>query len=73
MIFNRYVYARNNPMMYTDPSGKNWWTDNVVDPWCRAWNKQFNSGGTGFQIGYNTQTGFSAGATSYGKPVLGDI
>ena len=20
--FNRYLYARNNPMMYTDPSGK---------------------------------------------------
>jgi len=23
--FNRYIYARNNPMMYTDPSGKFFW------------------------------------------------
>jgi len=22
--FNRYIYCRNNPMMYTDPSGKTW-------------------------------------------------
>jgi len=37
--YNRYTYALNNPLMYTDPSGYNWvsdvwkWTkDNIVKP-----------------------------------------
>jgi len=58
--FNRYVYCRDNPMMYTDPSGKSLWSwlkRNVVDPFSREWNHVF---GNGFTVSFGTNTQFSS-------------
>ena len=32
--YNRYSYARNNPMKYTDPTGNSWWTK-FRDKWLK--------------------------------------
>ena len=32
--YNRYSYARNNPMKYTDPTGNSWWTK-FRDKWVK--------------------------------------
>jgi RHS repeat-associated protein len=29
--WNRYPYGRNNPIMITDPSGKSWWSNLLID------------------------------------------
>jgi len=58
--FNRYIYGRNNPMMYIDPSGKSLWSwlkRNVVDPFSREWNHVF---GNGFTVSFGTNTQFSS-------------
>ena len=50
--FNRYMYARNNPMLYTDESGESWksfWHD-FAAAWKRDWNK-FISGFDGGTVG----------------------
>ena len=57
--FNRYIYCLNNPLMYTDPSGKSLWSwlkQNVFDAFKREWNSNFGSSG-GFEIGYNSMGG----------------
>jgi len=49
--FNRYIYCRNNPLMFTDPNGESPW------PWIKGqWanfsnfmNKTFPKG---FEVGY---------------------
>jgi RHS repeat-associated protein len=67
--FNRYIYGRNNPMMYTDPSGKSfkdWWKKNVSEPFSRAWNERFGNGQGGWQIGYNSSGGFFTNPTYNG-------
>jgi len=66
--FNRYVYARNNPLMYTDPSGKSWksfWSD-FGNAFVRDFKRTFLSGGPGFQIGYNSMGGGFVNATYNG-------
>jgi len=57
--FNRYIYGRNNPMMYTDPSGESWksfWRD-FGNAFVRDFKREFLSGGPGFEIGYNSMGG----------------
>ncbi|MDR3652925.1 MAG: RHS repeat-associated core domain-containing protein [Paludibacter sp.] len=58
--FNRYIYCRNNPLMFTDPSGKSfasWWKRNIADPFMREVHQVF---GNGFTIGFGTDTQFSS-------------
>ncbi|MGC3977578.1 MAG: RHS repeat-associated core domain-containing protein [Paludibacteraceae bacterium] len=55
--FNRYMYARNNPMIYVDLNGesfKDWWKKNFADPWKREWNAVFGNGFT-VSVGTNMQ------------------
>ena len=66
--FNRYVYCRNNPMMYTDSSGKSWksfWQD-FGNAFVRDFNKTFG-GVNGFEIGYNSMGGGFANPTYNGS------
>ena len=51
------MYARNNPMLYTDLNGesfKDWWKKNIADPWKREWNAVFGNGFT-VSVGTNMQ------------------
>ena len=60
--FNRYMYARNNPMLYTDLNGesfKDWWKKNIADPWKREWNAVF---GNGFTVSVGTNMQFQGGS-----------
>ena len=69
--FNRYMYARNNPMLYTDLNGesfKDWWKKNIADPWKRDWNK-FISGFDGGTVGFNTSGQLSFTPNYYGRPL----
>jgi len=66
--FNRYIYARNNPMMYTDPSGQSWksfWKD-VWSSFKRDFKRTFLSA-DGFEIGYNSNGGGFVNATRGGQ------
>jgi len=68
--FNRYIYARNNPMMYTDPSGMSfadWWNRNIAVPFMREANSVFGNGQGGWEIGYNSSGGFFTNPTYNGK------
>jgi len=56
--FNRYIYARNNPMMYTDPTGKSfssWWKKNIAIPFMQELHHVF---GNGFTLSFGTDTQF---------------
>ena len=67
--FNRYMYARNNPMLYTDESGESWksfWHD-FAAAWKRDWNK-FISGFDGGTVGFNTSGQLSFTPNYYGRP-----
>jgi RHS repeat-associated protein len=48
--YNRYMYARGNPMRYTDPSGHDGW-DVLVNAYFAVTDFGF---GVGAQVGYNT-------------------
>jgi RHS repeat-associated protein len=51
--FNRYTYALNNPLRYTDPNGEFFWTiingvkdllvNTLIRPWSEGWNAWSNS------------------------------
>jgi RHS repeat-associated protein len=59
--FNRYMYARNNPMLYTDLNGesfKDWWRKNVSEPFMREWHAVF---GNGFTVSVGTNMQFQGG------------
>ena len=67
--FNRYVYCRNNPLMFTDPSGESWksfWSD-FGNAFKRDFKKTFLSG-DGFEVGWNSQGGFFVNKTRGGQP-----
>jgi len=56
--FNRYIYCKNNPLMFTDPSGKSWksfWSD-FGNAFVRDFKRTFG-GVNGFEIGYNSNGG----------------
>lgn len=61
--FNRYVYCRNNPLMYTDPSGKSWesfkawWVRNISKPFFAECENVYRNG---IMFGVSTNTGFSS-------------
>jgi len=60
--FNRYMYARNNPMLYTDLNGasfKDWWRKNVSEPFMREWHAVF---GNGFTVSVGTNMQFQGGS-----------
>jgi len=69
--FNRYVYGRNNPLMYIDLSGKSFWTwlqRNIVDPFVREWKSVFGNGitvgvGTDFKLSSMSMTAAPNGPT----------
>ncbi|MEI7504973.1 MAG: RHS repeat-associated core domain-containing protein, partial [Paludibacter sp.] len=70
--FNRYIYCRNNPLMFTDPSGmsfKEWWKSNVTDAFNRAFNSTFGNGQGGWEIGYNSSGGFFTNPTYNGRAI----
>ena len=67
--FNRYVYCRNNPLMFTDPSGESWksfWSD-FGNAFKRDFKKTFLSG-DGIEVGWNSQGGFFVNKTRGGQP-----
>ena len=67
--YNRYSYCLNNPLRYSDPSGKSfadWWKRNIADPFMREWNSVFG-GVNGFEIGYNSGGGGFINATRGGQ------
>lgn len=48
--YNRHMYARGNPVLYSDPTGHNvfddffdWWSDNVYKPVRNWWDKNVGS------------------------------
>ena len=49
--FNRYIYCRNNPMMFTDPSGESPWSW-IKDQWNNFSNFMNKTFPNGFEIGY---------------------
>jgi RHS repeat-associated protein len=70
--FNRYIYARNNPLMYTDPSGQNplYWLGMLIysgisylagvrDNGYKDWTPKISS----FQLGYSTSSGGYGGVS----------
>ena len=69
--FNRYIYGRNNPMMYTDPSGKFFWLigallyggisylAGVRDNGYKDWTPHINA----ISFGYSQNTGGYAGVS----------
>jgi RHS repeat-associated protein len=65
--FNRYVYCRDNPMMYTDPDGKwsfeiGWGTGSKPGAFYRG-----SYGNSSLYGNYNTNTStFTMGSTYYG-------
>jgi len=68
--FNRYVYCRNNPLMFTDPSGmsfKDWWKTNVIEAFNRAFKSTFGNNQGGWEIGYNSAGGFFTNPTYNGS------
>ena len=68
--FNRYMYARNNPMLYTDESGESWksFWQNFAAAWKRDWSK-FIGGFDGGTVGFNTSGQVSFTPNYYGRPV----
>jgi len=66
--FNRYIYCLNNPLMFTDPSGKSWksfWSD-FGNAFVRDFKRTFLSGGPGFELGWNSMGGGFLNATYNG-------
>jgi len=68
--FNRYMYARNNPMLYTDESGESWksFWQNFAAAWKRDWSK-FIGGFDGGTVGFSTSGRVSFTPNYYGRPV----
>jgi len=67
--FNRYIYCRNNPLMFTDPSGMSWksfWKE-FGDAFVRDFNKTFGNNQGGWQLGYNSSGGFFINPTYNGS------
>ncbi|MDD3321625.1 MAG: RHS repeat-associated core domain-containing protein [Paludibacter sp.] len=63
--FNRYIYCRNNPMMYTDPSGKSIlsWLEKQWNNFSNFMNRTFPNG---FEVGYSQgMPGSSSGGFFY--------
>lgn len=61
--YNRYMYARNNPLMYVDPSGeslKSMWND--FTNWLRR------IAPNGFELGWNSNSGVFVRPTMNGAP-----
>ena len=66
--FNRYIYCRDNPMIYTDPSGKSWksfWRD-FGNAFVRDFKRTFG-GIDGMEFGWNSNGGGFANATKGGN------
>jgi len=75
--FNRYIYCLNNPLMFTDPSGKSWksfWRD-FGNAFVRDFKRTF-CGVNGFELRVNSGGGFSLsatrGGTSFGPSIGGN-
>ena len=49
--FNRYIYCRNNPLMFTDPSGKTPWSW-LGEQWNKFSNFMNKTFPKGFEVGY---------------------
>ena len=67
--FNRYVYCRNNPLMFSDPTGESWksfWSD-FGNAFKRDFKKTFLSG-DGIEVGWNSQGGVFVNQTRGGQP-----
>ncbi len=58
--FNKYSYAANNPLSYTDPSGWGWGSDNTSTDWSEF------SGAHGLSAEYNNYSEVGIPPSSYG-------
>jgi len=69
--FNRYIYCKNNPLMFTDPSGESWksfWSD-FGNAFIRDFKRTFISDRPGLVLGYNSMGGGFINATYNGRAI----